>query len=98
MTVDYSVVGKVSIGMADYVDNMLTGLPYDMNRESATSASNHLFQVCPNSNAKKLSPKQSIFFHHNTAKLLFLCKRTWPDIQTATVFLYTRVKSPDKDE
>jgi hypothetical protein len=37
-------------------------------------------------------------FHHNDAKLLFLCKRARPDIQTAVSFLCTRVKSPDVDE
>jgi hypothetical protein len=32
------------------------------------------------------------------AKLLFLCKRARPDIQTAVAFLCTRVKSPDVDD
>ena len=38
------------------------------------------------------------FFHHNVAKLLFLCKRARPDIQTAVAFLSTRVQHPDRDE
>lgn len=37
-------------------------------------------------------------FHHNTAKLLFLCKRARPDVQTAVAFLSTRVKGPDRDD
>ena len=37
-------------------------------------------------------------FHHNVAKLLFLCKRARPDIQTAVAFLCTRVKAPDTDD
>jgi hypothetical protein len=37
-------------------------------------------------------------FHHNVAKLPFLCKRARPDIQTAVSFLCTRVKSPDVDD
>jgi len=37
-------------------------------------------------------------FHHNTAKLLFLCKRARPDLQTAVAFLCTRVKMPDVDD
>jgi hypothetical protein len=37
-------------------------------------------------------------FHHNTAKLLFLCKRARPDVQTAVVFLCTRVQAPDVDD
>lgn len=32
------------------------------------------------------------------AKLLFLCKRARPDVQTAVDFLCTRVKQPDEDD
>jgi hypothetical protein len=39
-----------------------------------------------------------VLFHHNVAKLLFLCKRARPDIQTAIAFLCTRVKGPDMDD
>ena len=38
------------------------------------------------------------FFHHNVAKLLFLCKHACPDIQTAVAFLCTRVKCLDVDD
>ena len=37
-------------------------------------------------------------FHHNVAKLLFLCKRARPDIETAVAFLCTHVKAPDTDD
>ena len=37
-------------------------------------------------------------FHHNMAKLLFLCKRAHPNVQTATAFLCTRVKATDVDD
>ena len=37
-------------------------------------------------------------FHHNVAKLLFLCKWAHPDIQTAVVFLTTLVMAPDEDD
>ena len=39
-----------------------------------------------------------MFFHHNVAKLLFLCKRTRPDIQTAVAFLSTHVKQHNCDD
>ena len=45
-----------------------------------------------------LDDKTADMFHHNVAKLLFLCKRARPDIQTAVAFLCTRVKSPDMDD
>jgi hypothetical protein len=37
-------------------------------------------------------------YHHNTAKLLFLCKRARPDVQPAVGLLPTRVKAPDTDD
>ena len=45
-----------------------------------------------------LSEEHADLFHHMTAKLLFLCKRSRPDIQTAVAFLCTRVKCPDIDD
>ena len=97
MIIDYSTPGKVKIGMVDYIDNMLAELPEDMSGESATPASNHLFQVNARG-ADKLTTEKAILFHHNAAKLLFLCKRARPDVQTATAFLCTRVKAPDVDD
>jgi hypothetical protein len=38
------------------------------------------------------------FFHATVAKLLFLCKRGRPDIQTAIAFLCTRVRHPTKHD
>jgi hypothetical protein len=51
-----------------------------------------------NETPKYLDDATSELFHHLTAKLLFLCKRARPDIQTAMAFLSTRVKQPDKDD
>ena len=96
MTIDYSLDGKVMISMKDYINSMLEGLPDDMNGESATPAGNHLFQVDPN--GTKLGEEQAILFHHNTAKLLFLCKRARPDIQPPVAFLCIRVEEPDHDD
>jgi hypothetical protein len=76
---------------------MLAELPEDMSGESVTPAPNHLFQVNME-DAVKLPAEKSELFHHNAAKLLFLCKRARPDVQTATAFLCTRVKSPDTDD
>ncbi len=41
--------------------------------------------------------EQAMAFHHATAQLLFLSARARRDIQPATAFLTTRVKSPDED-
>ena len=96
MTIDFSTPGKVCFNMADYVKGVLDELPPDMDGEAATPAANHLFEVNPV--PELLDDKTADMFHHNVAKLLFLCKRAQPDIQTAVAFLCTRVKSPDMDD
>jgi hypothetical protein len=83
MTINYSSVKeKVKITMVSYIQGMLEELPPDMAGKSVTPAATHLFQV--NKDADDLLDKPTAqFFHHNVAKLLFLCKRARPDIQTA---------------
>jgi len=96
MVLDFSIDGKVQISMEDYMTDLLASLPEEMAGESATPAGNHLFNINPE--AVRLSLPESELFHHYVAKLLFLCKRARPDIQTAVAFLSTRVKSPDQDD
>jgi len=59
-------------------------------------ARSHLFNVNPE--VTKLDEKQSILFHNFVAKLLFLCKWAWPDLQTAAAFLSIRVRALDSDD
>ena len=96
MWLDYSLDGKVQVQMYDYIDNMLAALPEDMRGTVTSPAADHLFTV--NDAGKKLTREQAEIFHHNVAKLLFLCKRARPDIQTAVAFLTTRVTAPDEDD
>jgi hypothetical protein len=51
-----------------------------------------------NSSCPKLTEDEAQIFHYLVAKLLCLCKREHPDIQTAIEFLSTRVKDPDGDD
>jgi hypothetical protein len=97
MTIDYSTPGKVKITMVDYITNMLSELPSDMDGEVATTAANHLFEV-NEKNPIMVTKDKAIMFHHNLAKMLFLCIRARPDIQTAVAFLCTRVNGPDVDD
>ena len=96
MTIDYDHDKAVQLTMIDYIKDMLSELPPDMDGESATPAANHLFDV--SDSPVPLSEENGQLFHHNFAKLLFLCKRARPDIQTAVAFLCTRVKASDEDD
>ena len=95
MTLDFSKPEKAMILMIEYIDNILKDMPAEFDGYAATPAANHLFMV--NEDATKLDEDKADMFHHNVAKLLFLCKRARPDIQTAVAFLCTRVKGPDTD-
>ena len=96
MTLDFTLAGKVQIRMEDYIINMLTELPEDMDGMASTPATEHLFKI--NDTPTYLDKKEAMFFHHNVAKLLFLCKRAHPDMQTVVAFLSTRVQRPDHDD
>ena len=73
MTLDFSKQGTVEIKMDKYIKDMLDGVPDDMKGESPTPAANHLFQV-NEINPTSLDGSTAMLFHHNVAKLLFLCK------------------------
>jgi len=82
--------------MEDYISKLLDEALYDMEGIAKTPAACHLFNI--NDGAKKLPEEKKQLFHHIIAKLLYLCRRTQQDIQTAIAFLCTRVKSPDEDD
>ena len=64
---------------------MLDDIPEDMKGESATPDAYHLFYIAED--ATKLSQVDAHLFHHFVAQLLYLSKRSCPDIQIAVPFL-----------
>ena len=96
LTIDFSIDGKVMFTMIEYIKGMLEELPADFSGKAPNPASPKLFDVDPA--AAQLPKDLATLYHHNAAKLLFLCKRARPDVQTATAFLCTRVKGPDGDD
>ena len=75
---------------------MLAELPADMDGIATTPAAEHLFKI--NETPTYLDEKDAMFFHHNVAKLLFLCKRACLDLQTTVAFLSNHVQHPDRDD
>ena len=79
MTIDYRVKGKVSFSMPRYIEDLLAECPDSiMKGSSATPAANYLFQT--NDKAEKLNAVDTVLYHHLVAKLLYLEKRTRPDL------------------
>ena len=79
MQIDYTKKKQAQINMYEYILNMLNELPLDMDGVATTPVHNHLFSV--NQEAQKLNEKSAEMFHHNVAKLLYLCKWARSDIQ-----------------
>ena len=73
MTLDYSLPGKVTIRMDDYVKESLAEAPAVMDGVKLIPVADHLFEV--NDDAECLDSKRGKLFHHLMVKLLFLCKR-----------------------
>jgi hypothetical protein len=97
MTLNFSTPDQAKILMVDYIEEMLEEMPSEMEGEAPTAATNHLFQV-NEKDPVMLEDDRATMFHHNVAKLLFLCNRARPNIQTAIAFLCTRVKGPNNDD
>jgi hypothetical protein len=74
MMIDYSEAGKVKFIQKDYVEGILDEAPTDFDGTATSPATNHLFKV--NDDAEKLDDEQAATFHHLTAKILYLCKRS----------------------
>lgn len=96
MTIDFRETGKVRFQILDYLEEILQGLQDDLKGTNVAPAANHLFKV--NEDATMLKEDKVIAFPRCVVNLLFMAKRSQPDIQSAIVFLRTGVKGPDTDD
>jgi hypothetical protein len=97
MKFDFSVKGKVKIGMIEYVENMLKDFPERIKSTDTAiiPASDGLFNK---GQGKKLNQECQDTYHTMVANALFLCKPARPDIQPTSAVLCTRVKGTNKDD
>jgi hypothetical protein len=96
MLLDYTETGVVRIDMQEYVKKVLIEMPDDMDGTASSPAAEYLFDI--QDGIEALDKEKREFFHATVAKLLFLCKRGRPDIQTAIAFLCTRVQAPTRHD
>jgi hypothetical protein len=96
MTFDFTVDGEVSITMHEFVERLLEEC--GVTHTAASPAGENLFEVRDEADAHKLGDEDKAYFHSHTAKLLYLGKRTRPEILTAVSFLATRVHTSDTDD
>jgi len=88
MTFDFSEPGKVRVTQDGYVSELLAS--EDIKSAVKTPATEALFDIDELSDV--LSKDDSEHFHSVVAKLLYLSKRTRPDILVAVNFLTSRVQ------
>jgi hypothetical protein len=95
--IDFIEDQKVKMTMYDYIDELIKETPAElMKGSSVTPTANHLFTVNPE--CVKLNDVDAAIYHHLTAKLLYLSKRTWPDLLLTVSFLTKQVLQPDIDD
>jgi hypothetical protein len=87
MTFDFSMRGKVRVTQDGYVSELVAS--EDIKSAVKTPASEDLFVI--DESSPELCESAKEHFHSLTAKLLYLSKRTRPDILVAVSFLTSRV-------
>jgi hypothetical protein len=83
--------GSLNVEMNKYINDLLN--EYNVEGTAVTPATNNLFDVMNES--PELDNIKKEMFHTVTAKLLYLAKRSRPDILLAVSYLTTRVNNPN---
>ena len=77
--IDFTKAGQVQFAMFEYIDQIVSETPDKLHKDrSVTPTTKHLFNV--NQNSTKLNTATFILYHHLVTQLLYLGKRTRPDI------------------
>ena len=95
MVFDFNVSGEVTIYQKGFIEKLL-GDCSDMNGTAETPTTGDYFKI--DNESKLLSSSLQERFHSVTQSLLYLSKRTRPDIQIAVGFLGRRVKKATEED
>jgi hypothetical protein len=92
ITINFNERHKVKFTMIDYLEDILSEMPSDMEGVARTPAQDDLFTI--DEQSPLLNERDADFYHRTTARLLFAAKRARPDLQVAVAYMCTRVKAP----
>ena len=94
----YNEEGTISIGMDDYVEEVIEAFGTQSKITSGTTspARGNLFAV--DESLDRLDEKRSEIFHHCVAKLLYVSKRCRLDIMLTISFLCSRVSCSTEED
>jgi len=87
---------KVSIHMKNHIQEAIDWFQEDISQSGSTPANKNLFTI--EHDSLELSNEKSDKFHSIVAKLLYISKRTRPDIKPTVAFLCTRVSQPTEND
>ena len=87
---------KFEVEMNDKLLEAIEMFGEDIMGTVKSPAQHHMFQV--DEDSTKLVGKQREIFHSVTQKLLYIAKRSRPDLETAVAFLTTRALESDVDD
>jgi hypothetical protein len=94
---NFALDGVVQVSMITYTSKVILDFPKSITTSCTSLAGDHLFTIRDATKVKFLPEEQAQAFHHTVSQLLFLCKHTQCNIQTAVSFLTTCIKHPDED-
>jgi hypothetical protein len=94
MDLKFNKDGTLDVSMMQYLKNIIAVFPEVIRGKAAMPATDHLFQIRDEKEARPLPEEQALAFHHTVAQLLFIATRARWDIQMTAAFLTTWVKSP----
>jgi hypothetical protein len=96
LSFNFMTEGQVTITAPGFMKDLLTTCRSP--GYAVSPATEHLFQVREDAPVPVPTTADCIYFHSTVAKLLYLAKRTRPDILVTIAFLTTRVTKCDSDD
>ena len=87
---------EIEIEMKDQIREALDWFEETIYEKPTTPANNNLFNV--QKDTIELNQEKSDLFHSIVAKLLYICKRARPDVETTVAYLCTRVSKSTTDD
>ena len=96
MNLDFSEDGTFAVDMEEPLNEVLRGLPEDMNGMATTPALDHLFKT--RGNVLTLNKERAELFHCVTIQVLFVAQFDRPGLRMAIYFLIKRVREDTTDE
>ena len=93
---DFTNRGSLNLYMTGHLQDALDAFTEELGSTPTSPVSDFLFDVNPY--AKPISEKDRKVFHSVFARLLYIRKRTRPDLQVVVAFLGTRTLKADVDD